>query len=191
MKVTAPIPDRMKHLPLDPRGYPIFYGAFIDADGTPHFTINDEYKRCLMVQEDRCSICGQKNLRGRWFVGGPTSAFHERGCYLDMPMHDECVHYALTVCPYLAAPNWAKEVGTAKAKQVKAGVILIDETMIDGRPPVFVAVMAVGQKMVGEETARYVKPSKPYRKIEYWQHGQRLPDDVGERLAQEYIAQVS
>jgi hypothetical protein len=186
-----PIPERMRHLPLDHRGYPIFYGAFIDVDGTPHFTINDERKRFLMVRDDLCSICGGKLLRGRWFVGGPASAFHDKGCYLDMPMHDECVHYALRVCPYLAAPNWASEIGQAKAKQLKQGVVLIDETMIPGRPPVFVAVMAVGQKMVGEETGRYVKPSRPYRKVEYWQNGQQLPDNTGDKIADQHIKAIT
>jgi hypothetical protein len=189
-----PVPDRMSHLPRDRRGYPIFYGAFVDEDGTPHFTINDERKRDLMVKHDLCSICGSKLFRGRWFAGGPASAFHERGCYVDMPMHDECLHYALKICPYLAAPNWAQEIGPQKAKQVKTAIVTIDHTMIPGRPPVFVAVMAVGQTMVGnaqtefgEHTGQYVKPAKPYRKVEYWRDGEQLPDDVGLRLALEFI----
>jgi hypothetical protein len=177
----TPLPDRMRQLPRDRRGYPVFFGAFIEADGTPHFTINDERKRVEMVRRDLCSICGQKLLRGRWFIGGSRSAFDPKGAYLDMPMHDECAHYALKVCPYLAAPSYAREIADRKAEAIKTGIVLVDETMIPGRPVVFVAVMAVGQRYVGDRFSggQYVKPARPYRKVEYWQHGRQLTEQEG------------
>lgn len=178
---NVPIPRLMQHLPLDQRGYPIFFGAYVDSTGTPFFTVNDEYKRYLMIKHDLCSICGKPLLRGRWFCGGPASALHERGCYIDMPMHDDCVHYALAVCPYLAAPNFGREVGIKKAGQIADAVVVVDPTMIEGRPPLFVAVMATGQRMLDGD--RYVKPKRPYLKTEYWQHGKRLPDNVGQALS--------
>lgn len=187
MKINAPIPDRMRHLPLDKRGYPIFFGAFVDQDGTPHFTVNDHYKRAEMIRHDLCSICGKKLFRGRWFAGGPMSAFDPKGAYIDMPMHDECVHYALRVCPYLAAPSWAREIGPSKAAEIKTAVVLTDPTMIEGRPPLFVALMAVGQTMTGDEFQSYVVPHRPYRRVEYWQHGRQLADDVGAALADQFM----
>jgi hypothetical protein len=181
---AVPIPEIMRHLPLDARGYPIFFGAYVDQDGIPHFTTNDEAKRAAMIAHDLCSICGKKLLRGRWFVGGPQSAFHERGCYIDMPTHDECVHYALQVCPYLAAPRFSKSIAETKAGQISNAVVMVDPTMIDGRPPLFVAVMAVGQKMVGDNGFQsYVKPSRPYRKVEFWRHGSQLSADEGKALS--------
>lgn len=180
---SIPVPERMAHLPLDKRGYPIFFGAMIDDDGTPYFTVNDDRKRELMVAHDLCSICGKTLLRGRWFAGGPASAFHERGAYIDMPMHDECVHYALRACPYLAAPRYGREVGQRQAESGKLGTVLVDPTMIEGRPDVFVAVMAIGQKMVGDDPFhQYVKPKQPYRKIEFWRHGRQLPADQAAAL---------
>jgi len=186
----VPIPDRMKHLPLDRRGYPILYGVYVDKSGKPHFTINDERARVMMRERDLCSVCGHKLFRGRWFAGGPGSAFHPEGCYIDMPMHDECVHYALMVCPYLALPNYAREIGENAAKKLTDEIIAIDETMIPDRPAVFVAVMAIGQTYVGERmvSGQYVRPNRPYRKIEYWQHGRQLPDDVGKALADANLA---
>ena len=100
--VDVPIPERMQHLDRDGRGYVIPWTVFRDSKGKAHFTINDENRRQTVIGRDCCPICAAKLLRGRWFVGGPGSAFHERGAYIDPPMHRECVVYALKVCPYLA-----------------------------------------------------------------------------------------
>ena len=98
-----PIPERMRHLKVY-RGYAVPWGVLIDADGTPQFAINMEEARDLMIHADLCGICGKPLFRGRWFVGGPASALHPRGAYIDMPIHNECKDYALQACPYLAAP---------------------------------------------------------------------------------------
>jgi hypothetical protein len=193
MRPRDDIPERMRHLDRDKRGYPIFFGAYIDNDGTPFFTINDEMKRAAMIRDDLCSICGQKLFRGRWFVGGPMSAFHAQGAYIDMPMHDECLHYALKVCPYLAVPSW-RNGGLAEQhlKQVKAAIIAVDPTMIDDRPAVFVAVMAIGQSMTGGNGLQnYVRPARPYRKVEYWRHGQRLDDAEGQLLVAQHHPEIT
>jgi hypothetical protein len=182
----------MRHLPRDQRGYPIFFGAYIDSDGKPFFTINDEVKRHAIITHDLCSICGQKLLRGRWFVGGPMSAFHDHGAYIDMPMHDECVHYALAICPYLAVPHWRGSLNEQHLKQVKASIVAVDPTMIDGRPAVFVAVMAIGQKMTpGNGIQRYVVPKRPYRRIEYWRHGERLNDAEGRLIVMQHFPEIN
>jgi hypothetical protein len=178
------IPTRMAHLPLDRRGYAIPWGVYVDGAGRPQFTINDDVKREVALARDLCPICGNGLSRGRWFVGGPMSAFHDRGAYIDMPMHDECAHYALKVCPYLAVPSWRKALAESHIKAVKAAIVAIDPTMIDDRPGVFVAVMTVGQKMTGGNGLQnYVRPARPYRKVEYWRHGERLDDVEGNRLA--------
>jgi hypothetical protein len=107
---SVPVPPQMAHLPRDPRGFPIFVMAYRDDDGRAHFTINEEPVRQRVIRRDLCSICGRGLLRGRWFVGGEKSAFHPRGAYIDPPMHSVCAHYALRVCPYLAAPTYATPI---------------------------------------------------------------------------------
>ena len=82
----VPLPERMQRLDKDQRGLPIPFIVQLDAaTGRQYFTINDERKVEACRQHDLCAICGQKLLRGRWFVGGPASAFHEHGCYIDTP----------------------------------------------------------------------------------------------------------
>jgi hypothetical protein len=179
----ANIPDRMKHLAVDARGYAVPFGVVRDADGLPHFGVNDEYERQRSIRRDLCSVCGKENLRGRWFVGGPRSAFDPQGAYIDMPMHDECAHYALRVCPYLAAPRYTGEIAGKKfaAARTEDVVMTVDPTTIPGRPPLFVAVMAVGQRMTGGplDHQNYVVPARPYRKIEFWCHGGRVDETEG------------
>ena len=137
---AVPIPARMAGLRRDARGYPVLYTVLVDLKGTPQFAINDERSRQHCIADDLCPICGQKLLRGRWFIGGPGSAFHPDGWFIDPPMHSECAHYALQVCPWLAAPKYAKRLEASRLKaEDSPGIVLIDPTMLPGRPPVFVA----------------------------------------------------
>jgi hypothetical protein len=177
----------MKRLPRDPRGFPIFVMAYLDASGRAHFTINDEDVRQVLIQTDRCSICGQHLFRGRWFIGGEKSAFDPRGAYIDPPMHSECAHYALRVCPYLAAPTYVKLVGGATIPKddtttlVSPTAIISPSTVDEVRPVLFVAVHARGQRVVGP-LARVIVPARPYIAVEYWQHGAQLARAVGEAI---------
>lgn len=169
------IPARMAHLERDRRGYPIPVSVYRDSDGRPHFTIIDELKRQRVIADDRCPICGGKLTRGRWFVGGPMSAFNNRGAYIDPPMHGECARYALRVCPYLAAPNYDKRIDDKTLPPGDDAPLLLDPTLIPERPDYFVAVMATGQKLImNGGVVQYIAPKRPYSKIEFWQYGQRV-----------------
>jgi hypothetical protein len=182
IKLAVVIPDRMSHLELDPRGYPIPWGVYRDDDGRPHFTINDESRRLKALARDLCPICGSKLFRGRWFVGGPMSAFHDAGAYIDAPMHHVCMEYALQVCPYLAAPSYGKRIDD-KTLTTPLPVLLVDPTMMQHRPSVFVAVMATGQKLTNR--ASHVVPRRPYSRVEYWCEGKKLSTEEGERLVEQ------
>ena len=179
------IPDRMKHLECDRRGYPIFFTALRDDSGRAHFQINNTDKRNRCFRRDLCSICGGRLLRGRWFVGGPKCAFDIHGAYLDPPMHQECVHYALLVCPYLAAPNYAKLIGRATLpaddalSTIDQQELLSPTTADDVRPDLFVAVHARGQRLERTEYGIIGRPFRPYIKFEYWRHGRQLtPEEI-------------
>jgi hypothetical protein len=175
----------MLKLDRDRRGYPVPVIVFRDDAGIPHFTINDTIKRAAVVLDDLCGICGDKLHRGRWFCGGPMSALLPQGAYLDPPMHYECMAYALAVCPYLALPNYAKEIGARTVKPENAGAVIFeDPTVINDRIPVFVAIMVTGQKLMA---GGHLFPRRPAMRTEYWRHGQRLPDVEGEAMAWAYI----
>jgi hypothetical protein len=183
----VPVPRTMRHLPKDRRGYPIPAGVLIDPAGKPHFTINDEATRRRQMAERLCPICDKKLGRWRMFVGGPQSAFHQHGAYIDLPMHVECAHYALQVCPYLAAPVYTGRIDDRTLK-VEPGqiAVMINQTMLPDRPLLFVAVLARSIQRL--HRGQYVRPQRPYVRVEFWRHGVQLDEAEGLALAQEALA---
>lgn len=186
--MTVPIPRRMRHLERDKRGYPIPVIVLRDDSGRPHFTINDTLVSERLLAEDKCPICGTLLGRQRWFVGGPLSAFHPMGRYIDQGMHTECCRYALQACPYLAMPNYARRIDVKTLPADDPHAVFLDNSVIPERPELFVAVLARGQMVHRSEGQTYIEPLRPYTAVEYWRHGRRLDDDAGALLAQQALA---
>jgi hypothetical protein len=183
--INVPIPDRMRHLELDRRGYPIPWNLYRDPDGRAHFQINDHVLNAKALAEDLCPICGTKLFRGRWFVGGPLSAFHPDGAYFDAPMHHECATYALQVCPWLAAPRYMSRIDDKTLAPDDPVGVLIDHTQIPTRPEIFVSAMATGQILKGT----HIIPRRPFARVEFWRGGARIPDSEGWAIVAGKIAQ--
>ncbi len=100
----------------------------------------------------------------------PLSALHPQGRVQRPADAPECAHYALQVCPYLAAPHYAKRVTDAR-RVAQAGLgIGINPGSDTERPALFVLVMAVGQS-VHWSALPTIRPRRPYRAVEYWQSG--------------------
>lgn len=176
-KLRAPIPPRMRHLDIDPRGYAIPWLVWRDSNGKAHFTINDEPRREIALRRDLCPVCGTKLFRGRWFVGGPGSAFDPDGAFIDTPMHAECKDYSMTVCPYLTVQHYDRRIDDRTVDALEKGVIAIDPTLDPTRPKLFVALMAIGQRRVREGgLPNYVIPKRPYARIEFWLRGKIISE---------------
>ena len=136
----ALIPERISRLSKDKRGYPIPWNVLRNAEGEPFFTVNDDRRTWRALREQLCPICGERMGRWHWFVGGPLSAFAERGWYLDLPGHHDCIRYALATCPYLAMPKYLGRIDVVNpVKLPPEAQILLDETLITERPEIFVA----------------------------------------------------
>jgi hypothetical protein len=178
----VPIPEQMQSLPRDPRGYPIPVIVLRDRAGKAHFTINNPDIAEKMVREDRCTICGGKLLRGRWYVGGPMSAFHPAGAYSDPAIHRECARYALQVCPHMAAPAYTNRIDIGTYAD-RSRAILIDQTQIAKRPEIYVAVMTTSAQVRPQLGPPYYVPKRPYLRVEYWRHG----SEIAEAEAKPYL----
>jgi hypothetical protein len=50
----VPLPERMRSLPTDSRGYPIPANILRDENGVYHFIINDENKRQEQIELQNC-----------------------------------------------------------------------------------------------------------------------------------------
>jgi hypothetical protein len=176
--LDIPIPRRMNALGRDSRGYPVPFNVKRDHHGQPHFAVTDELRQLAALRDRRCGICGTRIYRLFWFFGGPRSAFHPAGAYLDPAMHHECLAYAAQVCPYLVVPKYLSRI--AENRVDLAGLedeILIDPTVEDGRPALFVAVAAKRYQI--HAPARpgllpVIRPERPYLAVEYWRHGKQL-----------------
>lgn len=178
----VPIPLRMAHLPRDPRGYPIPVIVLIDDSGRANFAINNIAIVDRMAREDRCHICGEVLHRARWLVGGPLSAFHKAGRYNDGPLHRECLHYAMLVCPYLAMPNYSGRIDDRRLRNDRS-MLMVNTTMMPDRPPLFVAVMTHSVK----RERGFFRPRRPYSNIEYWRHGEQLDPTAGRVAVAEHL----
>lgn len=170
-------PPRIARLPHDQRGYPIPWNVLRNDSGEPFFTVNDDRRAWRALREELCPICGERLGKWRWFVGGPRSAFDPHGWYLDLPGHHECQQFALTVCPYLAAPKYLGRIDVAQpAKLPPEARIFLDETQISDRPEVFVATASDKVEVLKREEflQPYVRPAKPLLAYEFWRHGKKI-----------------
>lgn len=175
------IPARMRALERDKRGYPIPFIVWRDTDGNPHFTINDSQVVMAVLTGGRCSICGGKLGENIWMIGGPKSAFHEHGAYIDPPVHKDCGTFALKTCPYIALPSYSGRIDAKTVKPGKEGehVLFEDRTMIPERPPLFVfAKTSRVQISAPYPGAHYVHPKRPWRDVEYWQDGKQITPEA-------------
>lgn len=191
----VPIPIWMAKLPKDKRGYPIPVNVLMDDESRPHFPVTDERKRQDLILKDKCAICGGGLLKRKALVGGPRNAFQEKGAYIDSPMHIECAHYALQVCPYLAAPHYNKLIDFKKVDPSKfeGGIVVgTDDRVEPKRPDLFVMVICtkIAHIKDGPRFVQYLKPVQPYHAVEYWQHGQQLSDAEGYAMTAELLEEV-
>jgi hypothetical protein len=159
--------------------FPIPYIVFRDRNNIPHFKVNDEKKVEECIEKDLCSICGRKMNEDKWLIGGKLSAFHERGCYIDVPVHKECGVYALKNCPYMAYTQYTAKGVSESEKAVlleNEKLVLINPTLDNNRLPYFVFIKIESYSIVRKFTDRYIYPKRPYLKIEYWKDGNRLSE---------------
>lgn len=187
----VPIPDKMRLLERDKRGYPVPYIVARDINNIPKFQINDHDKVTNCINNALCSVCGQLLGSDVWLVGGPMSAFHPHGSYIDPPGHRECIEYSLQVCPYLINVNYKKRIDMANVKEgdFDGAMIFVDPTQDDNRVPFFVAVHITGyilrQYSISE---RYIVPNKPYLEVRLWNEGRLITDAEAEKLYREHIS---
>jgi hypothetical protein len=102
---TATMPDRMKLLPIDARGYPVpWFVAWVD--GQPEFRAMDGAKWRQAVTERRCWVCG--GILGKWltFTIGPMCAINRTTA--EPPSHTDCAKWSVRNCPFLSRPKMVR-----------------------------------------------------------------------------------
>jgi len=110
-----PMPQRMRHLQRDPRGFVIpYFVAWLDdqqrevdpPNGTPDFRILSPGRMARCKRLNLCWLCGQPLGSRKVFAIGPMCAATRTT--LEPPGHYECCIYSVKVCPFLSRPRMVR-----------------------------------------------------------------------------------
>jgi hypothetical protein len=151
-RLAIPIPPRIARLPRTKHSLPVPYIADEHEDGSPDLGVVEPATSSHCHSEGLCSICGEKlEAAERTFITGPGGVFgSDYGCN-DPPMHEECAHYSLRVCPHLVAPGSVSVVITAPRYRRRH---------VESYPP----------------TVADYWPYRPYKRVEWWSEGKNVVD---------------
>jgi hypothetical protein len=96
------MPDRIKALPRDHRGYPMPW--FIHRTASSHdFRVIGAGKIEQALALNLCWICGHSLGRNKTFIIGPMCSINRRSA--EPPSHYSCAVYAAKLCPFLSKPR--------------------------------------------------------------------------------------
>lgn len=113
-KFAVPLPDRMKGLAVDRRGFPVprFVTWFENGRpapygcGEPDFRMIHPERIAHCVKYKACWICGGPMGANKAFVIGPMCAINRT--ISEPPSHLDCARFAARVCPFLAQPKMVR-----------------------------------------------------------------------------------
>jgi hypothetical protein len=99
---AIPMPDRIKRLPVSPKGFPVpWFVAWIN--GAPDFRMISQGKIETAVKKRRCWVCGEPLGVNLAMTLGPMCAINRT--ISEPPSHRECAIYSAMACPFLSNPR--------------------------------------------------------------------------------------
>lgn len=121
-ELPQPVPARLRHLPVDGRGYPVpFFVAW--PDGKPDHRVADPEKIARAYNQRLCHLCGQRLGTYLAFVIGPMCGINRISA--EPPDHRECAEWAVRACPFLSRPKMhRREAGLPENVRDPAGMML-------------------------------------------------------------------
>jgi hypothetical protein len=111
------LPVRMRHLPLDERGYPVPWFVDWTDEGKPEFRSMDGRKWIRATSEKLCWTCGTRLGRYLTFVAGPMCGINRTSS--EPPSHLECAQWSARNCPFLNNPDAVRRVDEAMGLDAK------------------------------------------------------------------------
>jgi hypothetical protein len=97
-----PLPDRMRGLPIDERGFPVPWFVYEEAPGKWDFRVIGPGKRETAWNNRTCWLCGQRLGTYGAFAIGPMCGVNQ--VTSEPASHRECAEYAVRACPFLTRP---------------------------------------------------------------------------------------
>lgn len=163
-------PVGVAELPVDRRGYPIFFTVHRDEDGTPDFRVISMDRKVECVKGHLCAICGLKLDYWLCFIGGPKAVGNRS--FSDGPFHESCALYAMAVCPYLANKTAHYYQGNKYEEGEKYGV---QPGVITERPDKMALYVTRGYQVERTSQYTFIFRAAPSKRVEWF-------DEDGERL---------
>lgn len=97
------IPERIRMLRRDHRGFPVPWFVHWDTNDQPDFRIIGAGKIEHAITQRVCWICGGPLARNKAFVIGPMCSVNRISS--EPPSHRSCAMFAAEVCPFLSKPH--------------------------------------------------------------------------------------
>src|ERR1700722_16695285 len=119
-----PMPDRMKILKRDERGFPVPWFVHWEND-KPDFRVIAPGKLGMAYRNARCWICGGQMSTHRVCVIGPMCVVNR--VTSEPPSHRDCAEFAAKACPFLTRPRMRRNEKDLPAGRTMAG-LHIDRT---------------------------------------------------------------
>jgi hypothetical protein len=161
------LPEAVRALPRDPRGYPVPWFVATLPDGTRDLRVADGKKRITGWKRGLCWVCGGKLGKEMCFIGGPYSVINR--VFADWAMHKDCGVAAVRICPFIN--------GTMKRRRqndMPDGA----EALEGARPeaPEYAGLyVTVGEVRLGPQ-GHFLAP--PPRYVWWYRAGERVPESA-------------
>jgi hypothetical protein len=121
-RMQVGLPDRMKPLPVDQRGYPVpWFVTWID--GVPDFRVITPEKVWMAHRIELCWVCGQPRGRYMAFVIGPMCSINRVSS--EPPSHRDCAIYSAVHCPFLTKPNMHRRENALPEGHIQPAGVMI------------------------------------------------------------------
>lgn len=116
------LPSKMRHLPVDERGYPVpVFVAWVD--GKPDHRISDPQFLMRAIREKLCWICGGVLGTFKAFTVGPMCLV--TGTSSEPPSHWDCAKWSVCNYPFLSKPQMVRrEDRLPEGRRAPAGIFL-------------------------------------------------------------------
>jgi hypothetical protein len=120
-----PMPQRMRTLSVDERGYPIPWFVAWKGD-KPEFRAMDGTKFVRAIRGKRCWVCGERLGVNVCFVAGPMCGINRTSS--EPPSHVECARWSARNCPFLNNPRQVRredeDMNNANLREQAPGIAL-------------------------------------------------------------------
>jgi hypothetical protein len=118
----TPLPDRMKHLSIDERGYVVpFFVPMVN--GKPEFRCMAAGTFARAIRNELCWVCGGPLGIWKTFVTGPMCVI--TGTNSEPPSHWVCATWSAKNCPFLSKPQMTRRENDLPEERTDPGGISI------------------------------------------------------------------